>query len=62
MGSIITFDEANNQWQLTTNEVATFKNEIEITTKGVGLILASPDGTRWSVSVDNDGNLITTEL
>lgn len=29
---------------------------------GQKLILTSPDGTRWSVTVDNSGNLGTTSL
>lgn len=62
MGRIVTFNEATNEWEFISAEPAKFDNEIEITTKGASLILTSPDGNRWSVSVDNTGNIITTAL
>jgi hypothetical protein len=36
--------------------------DIEIEDSSKGLILSSPDGTRWRVQVDNSGNLTTTSL
>ncbi|UBM58230.1 hypothetical protein LAG90_15610 [Marinilongibacter aquaticus] len=36
--------------------------DAEISTIGNGLILKSPDGTRWRVTIDNTGTLITTSL
>ena len=36
--------------------------DLEITDPAKGIILTSPDLTRWRITVDNDGNLTTTEL
>lgn len=36
--------------------------DIEITNSSKGLILKSPNGTRYRVTVDNSGNLVTTAL
>ena len=36
-------------------------NAFEVTSDG-GIVLKSPDGTRWKVAVDNSGNLSTTEV
>jgi hypothetical protein len=36
--------------------------DVEILTSGYGLILKSPDGTRWRVTVDDNGVLTTTRL
>ena len=40
----------------------TTENDIEITDDAKGLILVSPNGTRYRVTVDNSGNLIRTSL
>jgi hypothetical protein len=39
-----------------------FGGDIEVDDSDDGLILESPDGTRWRVQVDNSGNLTTTSL
>ena len=62
MGKIYTFNEESNEWERTPTEAATFPNGIEITTKELGIILKSPDGTRWRVSIDNTGTIIITSL
>lgn len=62
MAEILTFNSDTNEWERTPTEAATFPNDIEITTKELGIILKSPDGTRWRVSIDNTGTLITTAL
>lgn len=36
--------------------------DIEVTEIGQGVVLKSPDGTRWRITVDNSGNLTTTAL
>ena len=36
--------------------------DIEITKSGQGLVLSSPNGTRWRVTIDNAGNLDTTSI
>lgn len=62
MAEILTFNRETNEWEQTPTEAATFPNDIEVTTKELGIILKSPDGTRWRVSIDNSGTLITTSL
>ena len=39
-----------------------FESDIEITDTTKGLILKSPDATRWRITVDNTGALIITSL
>jgi hypothetical protein len=39
-----------------------FNGDIEITEIGRGVILRSPNGTRWRVTVDNSGTLVRTSL
>ena len=38
------------------------ESTFEITTPGEGVILSSPNGTRWEITVEDDGSLTTTEL
>ena len=40
----------------------TTASDIEITNNTKGLILKSPDGTRWRITVNNDGSLTSTSL
>jgi hypothetical protein len=40
----------------------TTRLDIEITDTAKGYILKSPNGTRWRITIDNSGNLITTSL
>lgn len=54
MGRIVTFNEATNEWEFISAEPAKFDNDIEITTKQLGIIFTSPDGTRWRMWVDDD--------
>lgn len=37
-------------------------DDIEITNPLKGLILKSPNGTRWRVTIDNAGNLVRTAI
>ncbi len=37
-------------------------NDVEITNATKGVILKSANGTRYRITVDNDGSLITTEV
>lgn len=37
-------------------------NDVEITDATKGVILKSANGTRYRITVDNDGSLITTEV
>jgi hypothetical protein len=39
-----------------------FGDDIEITDSTKGLILTSPDGGKWRLTVDNNGLLITTKI
>lgn len=36
--------------------------DVEVSTIGDGVILKSPDGTRWRITVADDGSLTTTGL
>ena len=41
---------------------AKLSGDIEITDTTKGSILKSPNGTRWRITIDNSGNLITTSI
>lgn len=41
---------------------STFATDVEVTDATKGIILKSPNGTRWRVTVGNDGALSTTSL
>ena len=41
---------------------ATFARDIEVTTAAEGVILASPNGTRYRITVADDGTLTTTAV
>lgn len=49
-------------YQRTATYDGTTANDIEITDSTKGIILKSPDGTRWRITIDNAGNLIRTTL
>ena len=40
----------------------TTTNDIEITDLSRGVIIKSPDGTRWRINIDNGGHLTVTSL
>lgn len=44
------------------NSPQTFSSDIEITDSTKGIILRSPNGARWRVTVDNSGTLVRTSL
>lgn len=37
-------------------------NHVSITTNGYGLLMRSPDGTQWVVTIDNSGNIVTDSI
>lgn len=39
-----------------------FSSDIEVSTIGSGVIIRSPNGTRYRITVDNAGALITTAI
>jgi hypothetical protein len=39
-----------------------FGGDIEVANSSDGLILESPDTTRWRITVDNSGSLVTTSI
>lgn len=43
----------------TTSTSLTSSGDIEVTVGTNGFIARSPNGTRWRITVDNDGNLVT---
>jgi len=42
--------------------IVTSDKEPEVTDSAKGLILKSPDGTRWRIQVNNSGTVTTTSL
>jgi hypothetical protein len=48
--------------QDTTDIGNTTSNDIEITDSDKGYILKSPDGTRWRLTINNDGQIIASSL
>lgn len=54
--------ERSNAFYVLQNGTAWLQNELEIDKAGGGVILKSPNGTRFLLSVDDDGNLGTTEI
>jgi hypothetical protein len=38
------------------------EQDIEVTQSGHGLVLSSPNGTRWRIQVSDGGTLITTAI
>jgi hypothetical protein len=40
----------------------TTSNDLEITEPESGLILKSPDGNRWKITINNDGQLLAEQL
>ena len=70
-GRVGKLTSSSNEFVFTGNGVTAFSfyklvkayDDIELTTSGKGLILRSPDDTkRYRISVDNSGNLITTQV
>jgi hypothetical protein len=47
---------------LDVNGDATFAGDIECSTASDGVILASPDGTRYKITVANDGTIVSTAV
>lgn len=60
--------QVHRAWQLFFQKLATgavstpLNEDFEVTGSDNGIILESPNGTRWRVQVDNSGNLTTTSL
>ena len=48
--------------QTITDRGNTTTNDIEITNNQRGIIIKSPDGTRWRISIDNGGHLTVESL
>lgn len=44
------------------NAPQTFGGDIEITDPAKGVVLRSPNGARWRVTIDNSGTLVRTSL
>jgi hypothetical protein len=57
-GSIV----RGNAFHVTHGGKAWVKNEMEVDAAGGGLVLKSPDGSRWKITVSNTGTLSTTKL
>ena len=48
--------------QDTTDVGNTTSKDIEITNSASGVILQSPDGNRWRLTINNDGQLLAEQL
>ena len=48
--------------QITADGNAEFAKDVEVTDSASGVILKSPNGTRYRITVDNSGNLTTTTV
>lgn len=46
----------------TMNATLTVTGDVDLSTAGNGIILTSPNGTRYKLTVDNDGRLVTTPV
>jgi hypothetical protein len=50
-----------NMWWGQSQETVAM-GDLEVSSNAKGLVLKSPDNTRWRVTIDNSGNLVTTAL
>lgn len=48
--------------EIQTTGFSVSEGDVEFNDSDTGVILTSPNGTRWRVQVDNSGNLTTTSL
>lgn len=55
-------DIADTKAANTFTENQTFQKDIEVTDTTKGLILKAPNGSRWRLTIENDGSLTTTSL
>lgn len=56
------FININTQIEGYQNEGLVTESDLEVKGDTNGLILESPNGTRWRITIDNSGTLITTSL
>ena len=62
-GSVLKYNGTTSKWEIGSDNGSTTINEdFEITDSLKGVILTSPDSTRWRITVDDNGNLTTTEV
>jgi lipopolysaccharide export system protein LptC len=61
MSKIITFNIETQEWEAPA-DTAAVDQDIEVTDFSKGVVLKSPDGSRWRVTMENDGTLTTTNL
>ena len=52
----------NPQAELDVNGVIMSSGRLELTTNGRGIVLKSPDGTAYRITVDNAGSLVVTAV
>ncbi|MNY13004.1 hypothetical protein D3C86_1461160 [compost metagenome] len=51
-----------NAFYVTHGGRAWVQQELEVDAAGKGVVLKSPDGSRWSITISNTGQLTTTKL
>lgn len=49
-------------YSITNGSAATFSRDVEVTDLNYGIVLKSPDGSRWRLSVGNTGTITATLL
>lgn len=62
MGKILIFNAETNEWEYNSTGTGELAADIQFTDPAKGVILKAPDGDRWRITVDNSGNLVTTNL
>jgi hypothetical protein len=62
MGKILIFNAETNEWEYNSTGTGELAADIQFTDTAKGVILKAPDGDRWRITVDNSGNLVTTNL
>ena len=58
----VTVDEKGRVTQASSGNPYITNTDIEITDATRGIILRSPDGTRWRVTIDNSGTMVRTAI
>lgn len=59
---IVPINTKSNAYVLYFDGSSKQKKDVEIETIGSGVIMKSPDGSRWRITVANDGSLTTTKI
>lgn len=61
-GNILVVNNNNGQSSVSISGLTYTNNDVEITDSTKGIILRSPNGSRWRITVDNTGALVRTSI